>query len=318
MSYKKLFWGVILIVIGVLFILKNIGVIYFSWSLLFNMWPLLLILWGISIIPIHALIRLGLSAAAVIGAFILVDTDSYRHDFRWNKDHFHFKFDNDRSWEKEEKEEDEHTYNWGESQKLTANYEDVDYASLEFDAGAGTFSIEGSDEDYLAIFHKKGNAGRYSMKTRTEDNHQHIDFKLKNKNIKIPENDYNAVEALLHTAPLWSFDFNIGAAEIDFNLSELRVKDINIDGGASAIAVKLGDRYEKTLMTINAGASDIELQMPQSSGARIKASTFLTGKDLKGFTKQNGFYVTENYESADKLIEINLQAAISNLTVKHY
>jgi|AntRauTorcE11898_2_1112593.scaffolds.fasta_scaffold00065_40 hypothetical protein len=317
MSYKKLFWGVLLIVIGILFILKNMGVVYFSWSLLFNMWPLLLILWGISIIPVHALIRLSLSVAAVIAAFALVDSDSKHYrDFRWNKNQFHFKFDDDKSWEQEK--EEEHTYDWSKSQKLTANYEDVANASLEFDAGAGTFSIEGNSGEYLAVFHKKGNAGRYSMKTRTDGDHQHIDFKLKNKNIKIPDNEYNSVEALLHTAPAWDFDFNIGAAEIDFDLLELRVKTINIDGGASSISVKLGDRYKKTDMVINAGASDIKLQIPSGSGARIEASTFLTGRDLKGFTKQNGYYVTDNYQSAAKIIDIRLQAAISNFSATHY
>ncbi|MDZ7775907.1 MAG: hypothetical protein U5L09_10100 [Bacteroidales bacterium] len=57
-------------------------------------------------------------------------------------------------------------------------------------------------------------------------------------------------------------------------------------------------------MVINAGASDIKLQIPSGSGARIEASTFLTGRDLKGFTKQNGYYVTDNYQSAAKIIDI--------------
>ncbi|MDZ7775906.1 MAG: hypothetical protein U5L09_10095 [Bacteroidales bacterium] len=131
-----------------------------------------------------------------------------------NKNQFHFKFDENKSWEQEK--EEERTCDWSKSQKLTANYEDVANASLEFDAGAGTFSIEGNSGEYLAVFHKKGNAGRYSMKTRTDGDHQHIDFKLKNKNIKIPDNEYNSVEALLHTAPAWDFDFNIGAAGINF------------------------------------------------------------------------------------------------------
>jgi len=37
-------WGIILIVIGVLFILENIGVD--AWENLFRLWPLILIVWG--------------------------------------------------------------------------------------------------------------------------------------------------------------------------------------------------------------------------------------------------------------------------------
>ncbi|MFA4926127.1 MAG: DUF5668 domain-containing protein [Candidatus Aminicenantales bacterium] len=47
MSKKRrdnLIWGIILIVIGLLFLLDNIGLD--SWELLFKFWPLILIIWG--------------------------------------------------------------------------------------------------------------------------------------------------------------------------------------------------------------------------------------------------------------------------------
>ncbi len=43
---ENLIWGLILIVIGALFLMENIG--YDAWRALFKLWPLILILWGAS------------------------------------------------------------------------------------------------------------------------------------------------------------------------------------------------------------------------------------------------------------------------------
>ena len=318
MSYGKLFWGVILILIGVLFILKNMGIIFFNWSVIFSLWPLLLILWGISLIPVHALIRLGLSVAAIILAFVLVGNrgDMHRPNFSWEKDHFHFKWDdNDKEYRN-----DDNTYDWDDVQELSADYQEKEFASLEFDAGAGSFKINRTTEDHLASFYKKGKASQYSLKTKTDKTRQYVGFKLKNQRVTIPDNskNKNIIEARLHPDPVWDVDFNIGAAEIDFDLSNFKIKTMKIDGGAADINIKIGEKYEKTLVKINAGASDINLMIPENTGARIQTTTLLTGKDLKGFSKRNGAYYTENYDNAANTIEIKVQAAIADLSVERY
>jgi len=43
---ENLIWGLILIVIGTIFLLENIG--YDAWRALFKLWPLILIFWGAS------------------------------------------------------------------------------------------------------------------------------------------------------------------------------------------------------------------------------------------------------------------------------
>jgi len=43
---ENLIWGLILILIGAIFLLENIG--YDAWRTLFKLWPLILIFWGAS------------------------------------------------------------------------------------------------------------------------------------------------------------------------------------------------------------------------------------------------------------------------------
>ncbi len=42
----NLIWGLILIALGAIFLLENIG--YDAWRVLFKLWPLILIFWGAS------------------------------------------------------------------------------------------------------------------------------------------------------------------------------------------------------------------------------------------------------------------------------
>jgi len=42
---EKLIWGIVLILIGLLFLLHNLNISF--WENLFNLWPLILIGWGI-------------------------------------------------------------------------------------------------------------------------------------------------------------------------------------------------------------------------------------------------------------------------------
>ncbi|MCP2520918.1 DUF5668 domain-containing protein [SCandidatus Aminicenantes bacterium Aminicenantia_JdfR_composite] len=42
---EKLFWGIVLIIIGIIFLLHNLNISF--WENLFDLWPLILIGWGI-------------------------------------------------------------------------------------------------------------------------------------------------------------------------------------------------------------------------------------------------------------------------------
>jgi len=321
MSYKKVFWGVILIFIGTLFILRNMGIVFFNWRMIFHLWPLLLILWGIAIIPIKSIYKLIISFVIVILTLFFVNNNNnyYRgHHFPWS---YSFNYsDNDFD---EDFDEDSLDYQQESNQKMIVDYENTEYAHLNFDAGAGIFTINESTDEYLAVFYRTGNIGRYSMKSYTEDNEQYIKYHLKDTklNIKrIRNKEYNnKVNLLLNEEPIWDFDFDIGAAEINFDLSKFKVKNIDIDGGASDITITLGDNYKDTKIDIEAGVSNINIRIPKSSGCIVHTQTFLAGKQLDGFNKiKRGKYETNNIKTATNIIKIEMEAAISNLEIERY
>lgn len=313
MNFKKIFWGVMLVLIGTLFILKNLGVIYFTWHTIWRLWPLILILWGISLIPVKDYLKLIFSVVAIALSVLLVqkyDKTGY-YNFGWR--------DSDRGRNREQFDRDD----WNDTSETQELFQPFDSAinrvELKLDAAAGEFRLEETapDDQLLTLF-KEGSVGNYSMTSQDEYDVRTIELKIRESNAKIRTRG-NRVKLGLNTTPVWDFDMNIGAASIDFDLSNYKVGEIDLDGGASAINLKLGDRSDYTKLDIDAGAASIDIKIPESAGAELKIETALSSKNFPGFKKiEKGLYRTENYESAAKKIEIKIDAAVSSLNINRY
>jgi hypothetical protein len=67
---------------------------------------------------------------------------------------------------------------------------------------------------------------------------------------------------------------------------------------------------------VNAGASSIRIEVPESAGCRVRVEAPLSGKRLPGFEKVGkGEYETENFSSAEKKISLLLHAGVSSIRV---
>lgn len=313
MSYKKIFWGVVLVLIGTLFILKNIGIIYFDWVTLWRLWPLILILWGISIIPVKDYLKLIFSAVAILVSVLLVN--------KFDRTGY-YRFGLDRSQQQREWNDygDEDNNVSGSEQKLSQDYDStISRVELKLEAAAGEFKLtdEISDDLMLTLF-KQGTVGNYSMTSRDDSTKRFIELNMQNGNIRM-KNRGNRVQIGLNPNVIWDFDFDIGASSIDFDLSNYQVEMLDIDGGASSISLKLGDKSPETHLSIEAGAASISIQVPKTSGAEIKTETALTSRDFKGFNKiSNGLYRTPGFDGANRKVYIEFDAAVSSLSVKQY
>jgi hypothetical protein len=302
MSYRKIFWGVLLVLIGVLFILKNTGVLFFSWHTFWNLWPLILILWGISLIPVKDWIKAVLSLATIIIAFIAVQ--QYGKNDNWN---LHFRYndkDNDQT-------EEPITQNLSEDMDSL-----VKYATLDLNIGVGDFTIKDSTSKLIEL-DRSGSEGRYSMTSHDNDSMRVIKLSLDKAEFKGQVK--NTVKMKLNPFPIWDLELNVGAAEVNFDLSMFKTRKVNLQGGASDIDVKLGDLYPESDVNIEAGAASITLRVPKDAGCEITNNTFLASKSFEGFSKtSNHHYQTEGYARAAHKIHINMEAGMASISVVRY
>jgi len=318
-----------LIAFGLLIILKNFDVVNFTWYSVLRLWPLLLILWGISVIPAKDWIKLVLSIVVLgVGFWLLGKYGQYSFRDQWFNGPFSFHDrwnDRDRDtrddydWDDYDNDKGERDY--GSDYQTLIEYFDstILFAELRMDAAAGSFDIT-NISDELIEFDKQGYLGDYSMISQDLENKRIIDISLIEGSIRRRSRSMgDQVEIKLNNKPVWDFDFDIGAASVDLDLSAFKTKNIEIDGGAASIELKLGDLYEKTRINIDAGATSITIKVPMDSGCELYTTTVLSSKSISGFEKINrNTYRTDNFKSAEKLIEISVDVAVSDLNIKRY
>jgi hypothetical protein len=145
-----------------------------------------------------------------------------------------------------------------------------------------------------------------------------IDIEHKHR-INRKGNISNEVWLALNPNPVWKFTMDVGAAKVEMDLTPFKIEKMDIDGGAAKIELKLGDKFPKTRVIIDAGASAIEIKVPYKSAVEVQTSTILSSRDFEDFNKiKSGLYQTPNFSDSANQIFIEVDAAVSGLKVKRY
>ena len=302
MKFRNIFWGMILILLGVLFTLDNLHVIDFDWYNLWRLWPVVLVLWGVSILPVRDFIKIIL-VLLVLGASV-----SYmvNNTVRWNDHDFEVSyFDDEVDFEKVE-------------QEFTIPFEDtVEFAQLDMEVAASKFVLV--DESYeLMDFKKRGSIIDYKYAVKHLDNEVDVDIYIEDE-VVLKSKSKNRVDMALNPYPVWDMHYEVGAADVEMDLSGLKVSDLRIEGGAASIKVKLGDNIPMSNVKIETGASSITVKVPETAGCDLNVSSVLSGRTISGFEKMDhGHYRTSNFEEAENKIFIDVEAAVSSYSIIRY
>ena len=306
MKTSNIFWGVFFISIGGLVLLGNITDLNFTWNSAWKFWPMVLILIGVSILVKNEIgkgIVAGLAAlvlALTLYASVSATTNLIDNDFEINLGDEVAVFDT--------------TY-------FSQEYSDsIKTASLNFSGGAGGFKML-TPTDKLLDFRTEGVRENFNLERNDLDSHSDINFEMKsNHSIKLGKNNYkNNVELSLNSNPEWDLNFDVGAASLDLDLTQYKVNKLDIDMGAAALNLKFGDLADVTRFKLDAGASDIDILIPDSVGCEIKSDAALSSKNYEGFTKlNNDIYRSVNFDKFSKKIYIDIDCGVSSIDVKTY
>jgi len=306
MKPSHIFWGLLFVGLGLLVLINNFTNIFMDWATIWKLWPLTIVLIGLSILVKH---QSGKAVIAGLAAIVLALAifASFKTATQFFSNDINIDFGDDA----------DHEYSTSE---FTEDYDStLSFATLNFEAGAGTFNITDTTENL--IFAKTvGHRNNYNLSRLDTDSSTIIDFDMGDKAVfRFGDNYKNTVDINLNPRPVWDMNFDVGAASMDFDLTQFKTKDITVDMGAASINIKLGDLFPETKLSVDAGASDINIFVPKESGCKIITDGALSSKHFNDFEKiDSDNYESENFKNAANKVFIDIECGVSSISVERY
>jgi hypothetical protein len=301
MKSGQMFWGFFLLTLGALFLLVKYDVIISTFEFVWDIWPLIFVFWGAMVIFKNTIGRPIINA--IFGIFLALLLYGFLHNVFWGFDCNTDFNDND-------------SY----TERYNQDYEnDIKEANLQIHSGVGYFSIKEST-DLLVDAKARGIFGEYDFNYDKVDSIANIDFTLHKNNFNFIKGNFrNQLIIKLNPKPLWNLELETGASKSNFDLSQFRMHDINVQTGATSTRIKLGEKSERVKVDISMGAASFTLEIPKNIGCEIQSDMALVAKHFDGFNKEeDGRYLTENFNNSSKKIFINVEGGVSSFRVVRY
>lgn len=204
------------------------------------------------------------------------------------------------------------------NQHFSTPYRELEKASLDVEVGACEVKL-GQPCAELATADILSNFVRYSFRTEFDDNHASLFLTGKGHTKNIQKKNDNTVNLALNSQMPWDFSIDMGAASADLDFTLYRMENIEINGGACNVNIKLGDNGCNTKVDIDTGVANIDIQVPEGVDCEILVDSAITDKDFIGFEKvEKGLWRTHGFGQSDNHITLQLNCAVSNISVKRY
>jgi hypothetical protein len=299
--------GVILISIGIVFLLNNLGYVpWVVWLRILSLWPVILIAIGIE--KIFGKTRLSfltilsplLFMAAILGPAYF--SAGYGERWEWGKSH--------RAPE---------TYQY--SRDLDTS---VTKATATVQLRAGNLEISSESEKLISAkldFWKREPITTYEYSG--SDSTANIEIRDEEREWKEwfwrgwGEKDW--VIGLTDKIPL-NLRINTRATQGELDLSDLKLTELNLDIKAASLNVKLGDMVDQVEGRIESDASRLSLLIPENIGLKIENHAELTSTSFSNISimKYDNIYQTSDFDQAPKKITLSLEGSVTRLVVKSY
>jgi len=339
---RGIFWGGLLIIIGIVSLLRKLNLFYFQWDTILPYWPVLLILAGILLLvtdkhaPGRALVGILIAFAVFGGIAHRSDRALDRHrdnwNFNWNDDgddDDHDEDDEDNDEDKDEDYEREHSErqndkNEGRLKNNSYEYDMQDFiqkANFNLEGGAGSFTMKGNTDKLFQADTKSSVIGFLSNTSINKlANSATVNFKMEDGNVKLNKGELsNKAEIELNEKPIWNIDLGLGAGKGDFDLSNYKVESLKVSTGVADMNIRLGDKLDNSKVKIEAGVAAIDLEVPKSVGCEVVIDGALNLTSFDDLEKINdNLYRTPGFDKAAKKITVNFEGGLSKVKIRRY
>lgn len=297
MRSQRLAGGLVLLLIGAMLLLANMGLLDMSvWALVFQYWPVLLIIAGV-VILLGGGFRWFL---ALLLIFVIV-AGTFGGPVVWG---------------------------WATGPLTSETYTAdaaLDITRLEFDVRMDAPSLRVLDpverayhlvlgyraaNEPVLDFDVTGSSGRLSLR-QTATSRVFILGGMGSRQ--------NLAFGFAAGMPL-DLHFALGATNADLDLRQYAVEKLDLEVGAGNVDLKLGQPQGTMAVTIKTGAGNLEVSVPAGVGLRVVADVGVGAKQFSntGLTQSGNVWQDDVYAGSVDRIDLRLTAGVGRLAITRH
>ncbi len=290
--HVKLVGPTILIGIGVILLLNNLG--YLTWSFwdILNLWPILLVAAGLELLVgrrsllgslISAIIVLGLIAGGIwfVGTSDFTRTNAQAIEIREPRGDI-------------------------TSARVTLSpaVAQINVTALN---DSGNF-VEGTvlhrPNERVTDSFTGGNAARLNVKTSGSVG-----------GVMGPGGRY-AWNFGFHPDVKLDLNIDAGMGDVNLDLRALTLESVNVNAGMGAVTIKLPNTG-KFAVDVDSGMGTVVIEAPASLGVRLQTEAAIVGHNLPaGYTQNNNRYTSPTYNTAENRADIQVDLGLGSITIR--
>lgn len=107
-------------------------------------------------------------------------------------------------------------------------------------------------------------------------------------------------------------------ADVHLNLATTLLQRLVLDTDETSIYLKLGDLEPLVKVTIRGEDNSLKLRLPEKLGLLVMGDDYKSYLSRLGFEKNYGGYVTEGYDDAECQVELELEDELSSFSVDFF
>jgi hypothetical protein len=307
--HRSFFWPFLLIALGILLLLSNLGILDWStWNMLWRFWPLVLVAVGIDVLiggrstagtivsAFLILVLIGLAAGAVYYADRLPVLDRLSADTSWQRSHVEQALD------------------------------DYEFASVYIDwtSQPGYLDVLQDSDNLLEGDLTYQGELVFEVDPKGSGADIQLDTRLINNWVSFPSSPGANADWEVYLTPEIPLDLSLdtGSGSCHFDLSELTLEGLFLDSGSGSVQISLpeGQSYQ---VRISSGSGSLQVDVPESSGIRVVldsgSGSFNPGSGFSLVTGEqhgDGVWESRNYDSARDTIEITIDQGSGSINFR--
>jgi hypothetical protein len=121
-----------------------------------------------------------------------------------------------------------------------------------------------------------------------------------------------------NTSEMRQATFEVGAADFTArHLGNLNARSIDVNAGIGEVTLWFtGEWQQDASVHLGMGLGTLELVFPEGLGVRLTKDSFLTSVDTEGLVKRGDAYYSLDWDTADRRVTIDLDAAFGSVDVR--